>query len=143
MKNYTPIDDLVKKFKEKKESTFFVGKETEPIIIEPKKEVFEVQEIVEKEPSVEVRPYVEVKKEAIEIDEELKKAGLQPVSGSIKFPDYRSLKFPISDEKVLEGLHAPVNSSLRWLAEFIVYILKKFHIQLKKVHGKVVRVLVK
>ncbi len=139
MKNYTPIDDLIKKHRQISFSPG--GKESEPAAFE---RPFEIKEVVEKKVGEELEPYVkEPEEKEVKIDESLKKAGLQPVSGSVKFPDYRTLKFPIPDEKVVEGLHAPINSSLRWLAEFIVYILKKFHIQLKKVHGKVVRVLVK
>ena len=139
-KNYTSIEDLIKKRQQFQISAQPGGKESEPAVFE---RPFEIKEVVEKGVEKEVEPYVTARQEEVTLDESLKKAGLQPVSGSIKFPDYRSLKFPISDEKVLEGLHAPINSSLRWLSELIVYILKKFHIQLKRVHGKVVRVLVK
>ena len=138
--NYTPIDDLIKKQQQPKVSIQLGGKEAEPAAFE---RPFEIKEVVEKRVEKEMEPYITPRQEEVRLDESLKKAGLQPVSGSIKFPDYRTLKFPISDEKVLEGLHAPINSSLRWLSELIVYILKKFHIRLKKVHGKVVRVLVR
>ena len=139
-KNYTPIEDLIKKRQHSQVSFQSAGKEVEPAVFE---RPFEIKEVVEKSVEKEVEPYITPRQEEVKLDESLKKAGLQPVSGSIKFPDYRTLKFPISDEKVLEGLHAPINSSLRWLSEFIVYVLKKFHIRLKKVHGKVVRVLVR
>ncbi len=141
-KNYTPINDLVEKYK--RERGFYGGeisgasKEAEPILT--RKESFAIKEVVEKELPKELTPYVEEREEKVKIDEELRKLGLRPVSGTIKFPDYKNLQFPISDEKILEGLHAPISSSLRWLSEFAVYILKKFHIKLKKIHGKVVRV---
>ena len=48
--------------------------------------------------------------------------------------------FPITDEKIEEGLHQPVNSSWRWLSEFLIYHLKQMHLNLKKVHGHIVRV---
>jgi len=139
-KNYTSVKDLIKKQRQSQVSVHPRGKEAEPAVFE---RPFEVKEVVEKTVEKEVEPYITPRQEEVKLDESLKKAGLQPISGRIKFPDYRSLKFPISDERVLEGLHAPINSSLRWFSELIVYILKKFHIQLKKVHGKVVRVLVK
>ena len=47
---------------------------------------------------------------------------------------------PLSDEKIVTGLHAPVTSSLRWLATLAEYLLKMMHVQLKVVSGRVIRV---
>lgn len=134
-KNYTPIDHLLNSFS----SSF--SKEAEPII-KPKenlKEVFEIQEMVEHTPEKEITPYVQVRSETIELPPDLKKLGLQPVSHT-KFSTYKSLTLPISDDKIIQGLHAPIYSSLRWLATLAMYLLKKAHLTLKVIHGHVVRV---
>lgn len=48
--------------------------------------------------------------------------------------------FPISDEKIEEGLRQPVSSSWRWLSETLLYHLKQAHLNLKRVHGHIKRV---
>lgn len=132
--NFTPIDDLIKKYKSE-----FVGlpKEAEPI---PRSaEEPQLQEIIEHEPSEEVKPFVQPKAETIKLPPDLKMLGLQPVTNT-QFPSYQNIKLPISDDKVIKGLHAPVSSSLRWLATLAVYILRLGHLQLRVVGGRVIRV---
>lgn len=89
-----------------------------------------------------VQQYVEEKQENIELPPELQSMGLTAVTQT-SFPNYQNVKLPISDEKVLVGEKAPINSSIRWLAEFSKFLLWKAHITLKTVHGRVVRVLQK
>ncbi|MCX7881040.1 MAG: hypothetical protein N2482_00800 [Patescibacteria group bacterium] len=136
--NYTPlnVDQLKKRFA----TTTFVGKpkEAEPVMAKP--EMAEIQEVVEKETPPEVKPYVQKREETIKLPPDLKKLGLQPVN-TTNFPQYQNLKLPISDEKIIIGLRAPVSSSLRWLATLAVYLLKMAHIQLKTIHGHIVRVI--
>lgn len=75
--------------------------------------------------------------EKVKIPPDLKNLGVQAtddVHGST------GPSFPITDEKIEEGLHQPVNSSWRWLSEKLVYHLKQLHLNLKKVHGHIVRV---
>lgn len=138
--NFTPLD--LKKFKKKGEKYYPVGKEVEPVKVEPvKKEVGEIkiEEVVETEPSPEVREVVKPRQEVVKLPPDLKKLGLRPVS-TTKFPATQSINLPLSDEKIIVGLHAPVTSSLRWLATLAEYILKTMHIQLKVISGRVVRV---
>lgn len=123
------------------------GKESEPLLTQ--KEVVskspEEEMIQEDEPQIkdpEVKKYVQVeKKEELTIDPKLKKAGLSAIDTTSLDPRYR-VKLPISDEKIMEGLDKPLNSSFRWLAEFARYILKKGHLALKKIHGHVVRIII-
>jgi hypothetical protein len=103
-------------------------------------EKFEIKEVVEHKAEEEVRPFVSPRHETIELPPDLKKLGLQSVS-STQFPSYKNIKLPLSDEKIVVGLHAPVTSSIRWLATFAVYLLARAHLGLKIVHGKVIRVL--
>ena len=88
------------------------------------------------EVSKEVLGYIE-QREKMKVPPDLKNIGVQAtddVHGST------GPTFPITDEKIEEGLHQPVNSSWRWLSEFLLYHLKQMHFTLKKVHGHVVRV---
>ncbi len=132
--NSTPLDDsLLKKKNDYPKSSSF-GKETGPV-----GEMPVIKEVVEHTPDAEVERFVSPRSETIELPPDLKKMGLQAVS-STKFPSYQNVKLPISDDKVVNGLHAPITSSLRWLATFAVYILARAHLALKTVHGKVIRV---
>ena len=135
VKNYTPIDDLVQKWKK---SSVSLPKEAEPQ--KNTTETLSMQEAVEHEPDTEVAPFVKPKHETIKIPSDLANIGLQPAK-STSFPTYQNIKLPISDEKVIEGLKEPVSSSRRWLSEFALFILKQAHLTLRKVGGKVVRVI--
>ncbi len=132
--NFTPIDDLIKKHLEKKEASSH-PKEAEPVT--KKSEPLTLQEAVEHEPQEEVENFVHPRAETIELPPDLKKIGVQSTSIN-QFPTYQNVKLPISDDKVITGLHAPITSSLRWLATLAVYILKLAHLKLRIVHGKVV-----
>lgn len=137
-KNFTPIDDLVLKYKNNKisQNISFPNKEVEPI----KSEKIEIKEVVEHKVEEELKPFVSVRHETIELPPDLKKLGLKSVSNS-QFSSYKNIKLPISDEKIIVGLHAPITSSLRWLATFAIYLLAKAHLTLKVVGGKVIRVI--
>ena len=134
-KNYTPIDDLIKKWQQK-EAVSLPSKEAEPI---PKKEI-EFKEVKEKEVEEEVKPHIVKRQETIKLPPDIQKLGLKPVP-TTEFPQYQSIKLPITDDKIISGLHAPVSSSLRWLATLALYLLQQAHLSLKVVHGRVVRVL--
>lgn len=122
------------------------SKEGEPVrnrSLESKesKEVF----ITEKEPRIEDRElekYIEVESDVPEIHPDLKKAGLQAIDTTSLDPKQR-VHLPIGDEQIMEGLDEPLSSSFRWLAEFALFMLKRAHLALKRVHGKVVRVIMK
>lgn len=128
-KNYTPF---VKKAHISRPA------EAEPIIHPAEKSM--VQEAVEREPHQEVAKHIEVRPETIKLPENLKKIGLH-ASKTSAFSEYKNIKIPLSDDKVLAGLHAPITSALRWLATFAYYLLRKAHLTLKVVHGKVVRII--
>lgn len=130
-KNYTSIDDLLEKNK-----NISLPKEAEPIASEK----FEIEEPVEDNVEEEVRPFVSSRAETIELPPDLKALGLEAVTHS-KFPSYKNIKLPLSDEKIIVGQKAPITSSIRWLATFALYILAQAHLGLKVVHGRVIRVL--
>ena len=134
-KNYTPIDDLVKKLRQYSVSK---PKEAEPVPVA--KEKYEIKEAVEHQIEEEVRPFIQSRAETIELPPALKKMGLQPAN-TTQFPSYQNIKLPISDDKIVAGLHQPITSSIRWLATLAEYILRQAHLILKVVHGRVIRVI--
>jgi len=136
-KNYTSINDLIGR---KKHHKISAGLTKEVESAETTQERYEVKESVEYEPEEEVRVYIQPRKETIKLPPDLKKMGVQAAS-STNFPSYQTVVLPISDDKVLQGLHAPISSSLRWLATLAWYLLRKAHLTLKVIHGHVVRVI--
>lgn len=123
--NFTPIQPISK------------PKEAEPI---PTKGFEGVKEVVEHKVAPEVASHLNPRAETIEIPPDLKKMGLQPTS-TTQFPSYQNITLPISDDKIVTGLHAPITSSIRWLATLAIYLLAKAHLALKTVHGRVVRII--
>jgi len=137
-KNFTDVDDLIKKTKKQDiTSSGSFSKEAEPGY--GNVESTKIHEVVEHEPSQELEQFVSPRAESIELPPDLKKLGAQSTNNT-QFPSYQNIKLPISDEKIIVGLHAPVNSSLRWLATLALYLLAKAHLGLKVVKGKVIRV---
>ncbi|MCA9371825.1 hypothetical protein KC726_02910 [Candidatus Woesebacteria bacterium] len=147
-KNFTPInveDVILGKGHAKNLATHsFGGKETEPRSIKHEgAEITPDIEFVDTEPKIEdkeVAEYVEIKKDTIELHPHLKKAGLQTVDAS-SLDTKHKIALPISDDKVVTGLHKPITSSYRWLAELCLFLLHQAHLTLKTIHGKVVRIL--
>jgi hypothetical protein len=136
VKNYTAIDDLVKKWQ--RPFTGGYAKEAEPMPRRP--EVVHLQEATEHEPAAEVAPFVQPRQETIKLPTDLHMIGLQPVK-TTQFPTYKNVKLPITDEKIIEGMREPMTSSKRWLSELAFYLLRQAHLTLRTVHGKVIRVI--
>lgn len=133
-KNFTQIDDLIKKYHT---GSAAASKEAEPAVAPP--ENFEIKESVEYEPDSEVKEHMQVRPESIQLPPDLEKLGLKAAPSS-SFPQYQNIKLPLSDDKIVSGLHAPITSSIRWLATLAIYILRQAHLGLKVVHGHVIRV---
>lgn len=142
-KNYTPIDDLIKKYKKTphfpKLSRGSRGraKEADPFIRTNEK--YHLQEAVEHQPEEEVEEFVKPRAETIQLPPDLEKLGVI-AKNTTQFPSYQNVKLPISDEKVVEYLHKPIATSARWLATLAEYILAQAHLILKIINGKVTRV---
>ncbi|GIW62745.1 MAG: hypothetical protein KatS3mg090_0571 [Patescibacteria group bacterium] len=135
MTNYTPID--INKLQEK----FFLRAGSKESFL-PAQSIEESADYGGKETKeLDLENRVQVRQQEIKIDKSLFKYGLKPVKVEFEEGTENSLNFGVSDDKIWNGLHAPVNSSLRWFSELAVYILKKFNIKLKKVNGKVIRVM--
>lgn len=129
---HTPIDDLV---------TVSTGSpekgEVSPIT--DIKDVM-IQELKEHEPSPDVAPYVQHRKETIQLPPEIEKLG-GVATGHTAYPTTNTVVLPLSDDQVYKGLSAPLTSSIRWLAELCLFLLKQAHLTLKSVHGKIMRVI--
>lgn len=85
----------------------------------------------------------EVIKDTIELPPDIKKLGVTHIGPSTPMATTTALPqvvLPISDSQVVAGLHAQILNSLRWLAIWCVRKLKKAHIALKQIHGKITRV---
>lgn len=132
-KNYSSVNHLVKA---PDDVAVSVPKETEPVPTIPREAL--THEVGEPTPPSETIPYVKLTEETVTLPEELKKIGVKNTS-DLKHPSYEEIKLPISDEKVVSGQRAPFTSSFRWLASLCIYILKKAHLTLKIIHGKVIR----
>jgi len=136
MTNFTPIDGLVKKHKDRQ----FVSKPKESEPPSDKVEEYKMRETIEHQPEEEVKPFVNPVHETINLPPDLKRLGLQAPS-STSFTTYQNVKLPISDDKIVSGLHAPITSSLRWLATLAIYVLSRAHLAIKVIGGKAVRII--
>lgn len=150
--NHTPIQHIVDDHNKKKEQSIQHtpgSKEGVPMpaksseVLTMPEESFEQESVPESEAAVE--DFIEEQQEEIDIPPDLKQIGVQhPAHSTSHIPmQYQNVKLPISDDKVIQGLQQPIDSSMRWLAEFAMYILRHAHLGLKVVHGKVVRVIKK
>ena len=93
-----------------------------------------IVENTESSPEFKAQPhadYITEHPDSISIDETLKKVGATS-SDEIIDPVKSKLVLPISDTEIVKGLHSPISSSFRWLAELCVYLLKTTHIKLKE-----------
>ena|SRR3989338_7183007 len=144
--NHTSIDDLVE-LQDNPSPFLSSGSPEGPRVSRdvesnPEKHEFddnETLEIKEHEPDPEIEEHVEVRKETVEVPPDLKNMGVQAHQPQ-HFSGAQKVQLPISDDKVLQGQKAPINTSLRWLAEFCIYLLRRAHIQLKIAHGKAQRI---
>lgn len=123
-------------------TTTTTSKEQEPRVVAETEGVKEVSTEIEIPPEIE-KTGITIRKETVEIPPDVAKLGLKPSGTSIPMATGKptsAVVLPIADSQVLEGIHAKISTAIRWLAEWCLRKLKKAHIVLKKVHGKVVRV---
>lgn len=117
------------------------GKEKEALGLTSQEVIQEVG--AEVEIPEEVEKIVKKVGETMEIPPDVEKMGVttvppaQIVATSTTLP---TVTLPISDDKVYQGLHAQITDAVKWLAWWCLKQLKKAHLTLKKIHGKIVRV---
>lgn len=119
-----------------------VGKEGSPIIVESHETISEVTTEVEIPTEVEKAGVVSFK-ETIELPPDMKNLGVTQIGPSAPIqsaPPLPQVDLPISDSQVVVGLHAGIGNAFRWLATWCIKKLKKAHVALKVIHGKIIRV---
>ena len=124
-------------------STPLAGKEGEPLQV--KTEITPSDEIgpethAEVEKQEEKSEQVHEIPETPEIDEDLAAAGVTVTPAAAPLPSLEAMvKTPLPDDQIAVGLHQPVTSGFRWLAEICRYMLRQGHIKVKKVGNSFVR----
>lgn len=119
-----------------------LGKEQEGAKVTSGEGVSEISQEVSLPLEVE-KAGVEAIRETIELPPDVEKLGVTPTGSSVPVATTTVLPqvtLPISDQQVVSGLHVQLLSSLRWLAVWCIRKLKKAHIVLTRIHGKIVRV---
>ena len=143
--NFTSIQDLIKSL-HKEPIKVSYGPEREPpkaknegLSISESVEHTEIHESSEAPKNDDVTTYVNDSSDQIELDDELKSLGAE-VPEEHNHSSILEIEMPLKDEAILQGKKKPMNTSIRWLAEFCLYYMHRAHIQLKNIHGKVKRV---
>lgn len=85
---------------------------------------------------------LEEKKEYVDIPPDVKQLGVTNAGASAPVADgaFDDLSLPLTDVEIEHGTHAQPTSSISWLAQWCIRKLKRVHIVIKKIHGKVMRV---
>lgn len=81
--------------------------------------------------------------EEIELPPSVKQMGVTKVETEVNLPQVAPVSVPLADDQIVKSTGASVWASLTWLAQWCLRQLKKAHVKLKKVHGKIVRVVTK
>ncbi|OGG32108.1 hypothetical protein A3I80_05110 [Candidatus Gottesmanbacteria bacterium RIFCSPLOWO2_02_FULL_40_10] len=74
---------------------------------------------------------------------DVKKLGVSVSNAQSPVFTAAQVSLPITDDKILEGLKAPLSSAFKWLAVWCIKKLQKAHLVLKSIHGKIIRVKVR
>lgn len=137
--NYTPISELVKKYNEMKYGAGSVSKEFD--ISTPSLETDEREDSPEQKiASEEVDQYITPQAQTIKLPPDLKKIGIETEKDNQFEEVLNKIKFPISDERIMEDLKASPSESRRWFATILLYILERAHVTIKKIGSKAVRI---
>ncbi|MBI2029482.1 hypothetical protein HYT02_03640 [Candidatus Gottesmanbacteria bacterium] len=83
---------------------------------------------------------VKARQEEIRVDVELQNMGVNATGTSTPMPVNPTIVLPIPDSEVEKGLHQKIFLSIRWLAEWCMFQLKRAHLTLKVIHGRVRRI---
>lgn len=113
-------------------------KEQEPLGTIDTNDLEEVSQELKLSPELEQAGVVN-RSDTIELPPDIRKMGVTASGPSQPVGIATSVTLPLSDDQIVVGLHAQIVSSIRWLAEWCVKRLKKAHVHLKQLGGKVVR----
>lgn len=102
----------------------------------------EIRKELELAPEVE-ETGVEVKPEKIELPPPVQQMGVTASDVNQPVVSQPTVTVLLSDEKIVNNSGGSIWASLTWLANWCLKQLKKVHVQLKKVHGRIVRIVTK
>ena len=105
------------------------GLQTASLEIQPQKEVLDAG--------------MRVLQDNIPVPPDLKRMGVSqsgPTASLTPMTPAPAIALPITDPQIVAGLHMQIYSAIRWLAEWCIRKLKKAHMTLRVIHGKVTRV---
>lgn len=95
----------------------------------------------EYEPSPEVASAgVKVHPTVVPIPTPVANMGVKAAGHNVPVQTTTTVVLPLTDDQIAAGLHAGITNSIRWLAAWCIKRLKQFHIAIKTVHGKLMRV---
>lgn len=144
--NFTPIESLINQLTSPQSQPTPTGnvEKREPIgaahLESPTPTEAYTDEQDDKQTQEYIANNVEIKNDIPDIPADVAAAGVA-VSGVQPWGlTPKVVELPLKDEEIPAGLKKPVSSGMRWLAEICVYMLKKAHLKIKQIHGKVMRV---
>ena len=79
-------------------------------------------------------------KGTIELPPDVKRLGVAPSGSQTPVVSLPTVSLPLTDDKILQGVNAPLTSAFKWLAVWCIKKLQKAHLVLKNIHGKIIRV---
>ncbi len=110
--------------------------EAEPV---RRQEMVSLSEVVEhKIEDSQVKQYVEEKPDVPNIAPDIAKAGVRS-DAAVKFPNYHTVKLPMSQNKIPTAMKQPVHESVRWLGTLSFYIMEQTKHQFSKTHEGVLK----
>lgn len=86
---------------------------------------------------------VEVKSEEVVLPPSVQQMGVVATDVNQPVVQAPTGNVPLPDEKIGSNSGGSIRASLTWLAQWCLRQLKKAHVTLKKVHGKIVRIITK
>jgi hypothetical protein len=117
-----------------------VGKEEEPVVSGAglKETPSEHRELEKRK---EAREYIKEIPLRPKIPPEVERAGVKhvPAPAPIIKKGKKKIQLPLTDDQIVVGLHAHIWESIKWLAVWCVRKLKKAHVAVKEIHGRLVR----
>jgi len=118
------------------------GKEAEKMKLAVTDKLEQVSSEVVLAPEVEKAGVVKIG-ETIELPPDVKKLGVTTNGSPVTVPASKppsAHSMPLSDEAIYSGRRLSIGNTIRWLSEWCIRKLKKAHLVLRNIQGKIVRV---
>lgn len=82
---------------------------------------------------------VKVVPQIVPVPPQLTNHGVVPTGNNVPLGNGSSIKLPLSDDQIAQGMETDVKNSWMWLAVWCIRRLKQIHITVKLVKGKLMR----